>query len=132
MGHVNGRLKVIEADFVSLGAGPTNVHISPLEQGTEWEIIWAIGSQNDGAVLHGWQWVDPENPAGVLLYEITGALDIPLPLGAMDSDLPNVSMRTWWATWNRHPSYRFEASGVDKTGKIVAIVIEHLGVEGLD
>ncbi len=133
MSHLNGRMRVIEADAASAGAATTLVPIRPLGVGIEWEIIWAVGSQNDGAVEHGWAWYQhPDIPLGVYLYKETGALDVALPLGAMGADLPNVSMGSWWATWDRYPCYRFEASAADKTGKIVAVVIEHLGVEGLE
>jgi len=132
MSHLNGRMRVIEYDATSEAALPTYVPLRPLGVGIEWEIIWAIGQQADGAVVHGWRWYDPENPAGVDLYQVTGALDIPLPLGAMDSDLPNVSMRSWWATERRYPSYRFEASAADKVGKVIAIVIEHIGAQGVE
>ncbi len=132
MSQLNGRMRAIEIEETSLGAVRIFVPLRPLGVGIEWEIIWAIAKQNDGAVLHGWEWFDPENPEGVELYGVTGVLNVPLPLGAMDSDLPNVSMGSWWATDRRYPCYRFDASAVDKVGKIIAIVIEHIGTEGLD
>ncbi|GAI82321.1 unnamed protein product, partial [marine sediment metagenome] len=66
------------------------------------------------------------------LYGVLGDANIPLPLGALDSDLPNVSMGPWWATYNRYPSYSFEASAIGKVGKVIAIVIEHIGAEGVE
>ncbi len=132
MSHVNGRLRLIERELVSTGAGACQVPLRPMQDGIEWEIIWAIGKQDDGAVVHGWYWMDPDNIPGTCLYEITGAVDIPLPLGAMDSDLPNLSMRAWWSTWDRHPIYIWQCSGVGKTGTVIAMVIEHLGAEGLE
>ncbi len=132
MAPLNGRMRVVERDTVSTGAFTTGVPIKPLGEDVEWEIIWAIGKQNDGVVSHGWHWYEPETPAGAELYATVGALNVPIPLGAMSNGGPNVSMGPWWATWNRFPSYRFEASGAGKTGKILAIVIEHVGVEGLE
>ncbi|GAI69912.1 unnamed protein product [marine sediment metagenome] len=131
MSHLSGRMMVVELDIVSVGAGTTVVPIRPQVRGIEWEIIWAIGKQDDGAVVHGWQWLDPENPAGVSLYGVLGDANVALPLGALDSDLPNVSMGPWWATWDRYPQYYFEASAVGKTGKIIAIIIESAGYEDL-
>lgn len=130
MSQLSGRIKVVSLTVPSGGAGTTYVAIRPPNEGVQWEIIWAIGQQNDGAVSHGWHWLDPENALGVELCAVVGAADVPLPLGALDSDLANVSMGPWWATYDRHPSYRFEASAAAKNGKITAIVIEYLGVEG--
>ncbi len=132
MNLLNGRMKVIERDETSELAITIHVPLRPLGVGIEWEIIWAVGKQNDGAVVHGWDWYDPENPTGVELYGVLGDANISLPLGAMGSDLPNVSTDNWWATYNRYPSYRFEASAADKVGKVIAIVIEHIGAEGVE
>jgi len=132
MGQLNGRMKVFVASTDSVGVGKTDVAIRPPGPGIEWKIIWAIGKQYDGAVIHGWTWTDPDNPAGLILYQITGALEVPLPLGAMGELLPSISMGPWWATWDRYPSYHFNASAGAKNGLIVAIVVEHVGVEGLE
>ncbi len=131
MSQLNGRMRVVENYTESEVIGTTVVPIRPQVRGIEWEILWAIGKQDDGAVLNGWQWLDPENPAGVELYGLVGAANVPLALGALDSDLPNVSMGSWWATWDRYPQYHFEASAIGKTGKIIAIVIEKAGYEDL-
>ncbi len=109
-------------------AGVMLIPMRPSDASIQWEIIWAIGKQNDGAVSHGWYWFDPEHPVGALLYLIPGALDIPLPLGAMGSDLPNVSTDNWWATSDDYPAYYFQASAAGKKGTVLAIVIERVGV----
>ncbi len=130
MSRLNGRMRVVVAIETSEGAATTFVPIRPPGVGIQWEIIWAIGRQGDGNVVHGWQWYDPENPAGEYLYGVIGAINVALPLGAMGADLPNVSMGTWWATYDRYPCYRWEASAAEKVGKVIAIVVEQVGVEG--
>ncbi|GAJ04712.1 unnamed protein product, partial [marine sediment metagenome] len=72
MSPLNGRMKVIEREETSEAAFTTYVPLRPLGVGIEWEILWAIGKQNDGAVEHSWHWYDPENPTGVELYGVLG------------------------------------------------------------
>ncbi|GAI69916.1 unnamed protein product [marine sediment metagenome] len=128
MNPLNGRMRVMGIEGTSEGAEATFVPLRPPNVGTQWEIIWVIGRQNDGAVSHGWYWYDPEHPVGALLYVAVGALDTPLPLGALGSELPNVSTNNWWATYDHYPSYYFQASAAGKKGTVLAIVIERVGV----
>ncbi len=133
MSQLNGRMKLVKRELeITTGPGAAFVPLRPMQDGIEWEIIWAIGKQDDGAVVHGWYWYDPDNIPGTCLYELLGDANVPLPLGALDSDLPNVSMGPWRATWDRHPIYIWQCSGVGKKGTVLAIVIEHVGVEGLE
>jgi hypothetical protein len=94
-----------------------------------WEVLWAVGFQDDGAVTHSWLWTDPDvADQDVCSMGAAGALH-PLFLGAQtEKGNPFTFMGPPVLTYNRYLTYRFVASAAAKNGCVRAIVKELRGV----
>lgn len=132
MSHpLEGVLKVVEATAASTGAGTTYCDLRPPE-GCVWEILYAWGKQDDGAVWVAWYISDTkEGKANVLLAGDTGTSGVAYYLGAEDDVSTAV---TFWndipiATYQTYFRYGFTASAGAKNASIMAVVKEFRGVQ---
>lgn len=127
MSQCDGRMKLVVKTTTSTGAGLTTVAFQP-DAGKEWEILWLVGSQADGAVAVGWWWNDPEG-GGQLMHTITGALNTKWMFGAFDDEVTGpIPWGPVFANAVRYPSYTFVASAISKVGTVTGLVIERVGV----
>lgn len=129
MNQLSGKPRTIYAEVTSAGAGATIVHLRP-EAGQVWILLWATGQQNDGNVSCGWYFTDPETPAGVALYSVTLAANVPLAFGALAA---NAAPACWGQgmklNYSRYASFLFTASAAAKIGAIRALVLEYTNTD---
>lgn len=125
---LEGATRFITATTASAGAGQTIVNLQPAA-GCVWEIIWAWAFQDDGAVWHEWQGVDPDTTMTLTGVIASGANDA-LPLGPIigGGDDPNYLVAPMVVTYNRYVRYWFTASAAAKNGTLRAVVREYRGV----
>ncbi len=132
MGLLDGRIMPVVATATSDGPGTTSVPLRPAVSGVEWEILYAWGRQNDGAVTCVWQFLSPEWPGGCELVRISATgPDIPWDIFSYAERTPSAARLPIYATWDKYPRYAFTASAAGKIGLVAALVIERIGVEGV-
>ncbi len=133
MDRLNGRIIPKVFTGVSVGAATVYVPLRPRVNGTEWDILFAWGSQNDGAVLCSWGFVSPEAPGGVILTSLTASgANINWDIFAYAEKTPSAARLPLFATWDRYPQFAFVASAAGKIGTVAALVIERIGIEDLE
>ncbi|GAI70084.1 unnamed protein product [marine sediment metagenome] len=115
-------VSIAPAEVVEVQLRPPNMEL--------WHVVWAEGQQDDGDVMCGWKWYDPQNPAGVQLHVTSVSANLPLPFGALAPSEQGPGAISLPITNSRYPAYFFVASGATKTGVVVAIIVEQVGAEG--
>lgn len=129
MSHaLEGVCRLIQVDGTSVGAGATSVNLRP-SQGCIWELLFAYGMQDDGAVAYGWYWTDPDVTNHQVIGGTAAAAYEKMGFPAMLSVTAEpYSAAPLVLTYDRYATFTFTASGAGKKGYIKAFVKEYRGV----
>lgn len=127
---LEGVTRILNLTVASAGAGATNLNLRPAA-GRIWELLFAMGYNDDGAVVHAWLMTDPDTAAGIISSLTASAAFDPLFLG-LSTATSLVAQPVWFGppilTYDRYLTYQFVASAGSKNGVIRAIVKEFRGV----
>ena len=129
MSHpLDGVSRIINLSVTSVGAGATDLDLRP-SAGMLWEVLFAVGTQNDGGVPCGWYMTDPD----AVDYTVSeGTATGPWTVWYLGGHAENAAMGALMApvvlTFNRYLTFRFTASAGGKTGYVRALVKEFRGV----
>lgn len=127
---LEGVTRFIVVTQASAGAGPTIVPLRP-PAGCVWEVLYAYGYQDDGAVLCAWKMLDIDTAEDTLHSATVGA-NAHLHLGTEgDGSDPTDAMYLrgpLFISYDRYLRYVFTASAGAKNGFVHAIVREYRGV----
>lgn len=123
-----GKTRGVSVTAVSSGAGSTVVNLRP-PAGKLWKVLYARGTQDDGAVTMGWNFIDPDGTVAVGAMTALGAWsNCILGAGGENANGPMPWMGAPWSTYNRYFQYHFTASAAAKNGYVYAVVEEYSGI----
>lgn len=124
---LEGVSRIIAVTSTSVGIGNTDALLRP-DAGKLWEVVWAAGTQDDGAVVCGWYMTDPDASdftiCGITATAAWKALHLGADIESSGSDLAAPLV----LTHDRYCTFRFAASAAAKHGYIRALVKEYRGV----